>query len=316
MNLQTQILLSKQPHNQIDYNSKLFLLGSCFSENIGEKFDYYKLNSNVNPFGILFHPLAIENLITRSVNKNYYTDQEIHFVNEQWCCLDAHSKLNNISKQELLLELNNQLDETNNALQKASHVIITLGTAWVYRHIETDRIVANCHKNPQKIFLKELLSVDDVTQSLHAILAMVKSVNPNVNVLLTVSPVRHLKDGFVENTRSKSHLLSGIHQIVDLRKKVYYFPSYEIVMDELRDYRFYKSDMVHPNQLAVDYIWNKFSSVWFSEEGLSTLKIVGNIQNKKAHKPFNPHSIAHQEFLTKLQSEIDELQEKYPQISF
>jgi hypothetical protein len=316
MNLQTQILLSKQPHNQIDYNSKLFLLGSCFSENIGEKFDYYKLNSNVNPFGILFHPLAIENLITRSVNKNYYTDQEIHFVNEQWCCLDAHSKLNNISKQELLLELNNQLDETNNALQKASHVIITLGTAWVYRHIETDRIVANCHKNPQKIFLKELLSVDDVTQSLHAILAMVKSVNPNVNVLLTVSPVRHLKDGFVENTRSKSHLLSGIHQIVDLRKKVYYFPSYEIVMDELRDYRFYKSDMVHPNQLAVDYIWNKFSSVWFSEEGLSTLKIVGNIQNKKAHKPFSPHSIAHQEFLTKLQSEIDELQEKYPQISF
>lgn len=316
MNLQTQIPLSKQPHNQIDYNSKLFLLGSCFSENIGEKFDYYKLNSNVNPFGILFHPLAIENLITRSVNKNYYTDQEIHFVNEQWCCLDAHSKLNNISKQELLLELNNQLDETNNALQKASHVIITLGTAWVYRHIETDRIVANCHKNPQKIFLKELLSVDDVTQSLDAILAMVKSVNPNVNVLLTVSPVRHLKDGFVENTRSKSHLLSGIHQIVDLRKKVYYFPSYEIVMDELRDYRFYKSDMVHPNQLAVDYIWNKFSSVWFSEEGLSTLKIVGNIQNKKAHKPFNPHSIAHQEFLTKLQSEIDELQEKYPQISF
>jgi hypothetical protein len=216
----------------------------------------------------------------------------------------------------LLSELNTQLDITNGELQKVTHIVITLGTAWVYRHIETDRIVANCHKIPQKKFLKELLSVDDVTQSLDAILAMVKSVNPNVNVLLTVSPVRHLKDGFVENTRSKSHLLSGIHQIVDSRKKVYYFPSYEIVMDELRDYRFYKSDMVHPNQLAVDYIWNKFSSVWLSEVGLSTLKIVGNIQNKKAHKPFNPHSIAHQEFLTKLQSEIDELQEKYPQISF
>ena len=239
MNLQTIIPLKKQQHNQLDYNSKIMLFGSCFSEHIGEKFKYYKFQTTINPFGILFHPLAIENLITKVINKDYYSKEDLHFQNEQWCCLEAHSKLNQTTQVELLALLNSQIDETYNQLKSASHVVITLGTSWVYRLIESDKIVANCHKLPQKQFLKELLSVEQIAESLEAIISLVKSINSNISFLFTVSPVRHIKDGFVENTQSKSHLLAAIHLVVEPRVQLYYFPSYEIMMDELRDYRFY-----------------------------------------------------------------------------
>ncbi len=315
MKLQTEIPLKKQPHNQLDYDSKVLLLGSCFSENIGNKFEYYKFQSTVNPLGILFHPLAIENLITRSINKNYYSEQDVQFHNEQWSCLDAHSKLNSTSKEVLLSILNSQVDKTHEQLNNATHIVITLGTSWVYRHIGSDKIIANCHKLPQKQFLKELLSVDAIAESLEAIVCLAKSVNPKVTFLFTVSPVRHIKDGFIENTQSKSHLLTAIRQVVEPRKQLHYFPSYEIMMDELRDYRFYNADMIHPNEVAIDYIWEKFKTVWLSEDALKTSEIVTSIQARKAHRPFNPSSEAHRLFLTKLQSEIDELCIKYPHIS-
>ena len=316
MNLQTKISLQPQKFNQIDYNSKILLLGSCFSENIGKKFSYFKFQSTVNPLGILFHPLAIENLITRAINKDYYLDSDLTYNNEQWSCLDAHSKLNNASKEVLLTELNIEIDNTHQQLKDATHVVITLGTSWVYRHIASDVIVANCHKLPQKQFLKELLSIEQIAESLDAVFSLIKSVNPKVSVLFTVSPVRHIKDGFIENTRSKSHLLAAIHQVVEPRKQSHYFPSYEIMMDELRDYRFYNIDMLHPSMLAVDYIWKKFKMVWFSEDALKISETVESIQTKKAHRPFNSSSEAHQQFLKKLQSEIDDLSVQYPHIFF
>ncbi|WP_412560129.1 GSCFA domain-containing protein [Winogradskyella sp. MIT101101] len=316
MNLQTNIPLKPQQHNQIDYNSKMMLLGSCFSENIGEKFDYFKFQSIVNPFGILFHPIAIETLITRAINKDYYSENELISHNEQWSCLDAHSRLNSISKGELLITLNKTLDETNQQLNESTHIVITLGTSWVYRHIATDKIVVNCHKLPQKQFLKELLSVEQISESLEAIVSLIKSINPKVNFIFTVSPVRHIKDGFVENTRSKSHLIAAIHQTVEPRTQQYYFPSYEIVMDELRDYRFYNEDMLHPNKLAIDYIWEKFKNVWLSEDALKTAEQVAAIQAKRAHRPFNPNSEAHQQFLRKLQTEMETLNRQYPHIKF
>mgnify|MGYP003650978143 FL=1 len=316
MNLQTKIPLKKEPHNQIDYNSKALLLGSCFADNIGNKFEYHKFQSYINPFGILFHPLAIENLVTRAINKDYYSEEDINFHNEQWCCLDAHSKLNSASKEALLKALNAEIDETNKQLKEASHIIITLGTSWVYRHIVTDTIVANCHKLPQKQFLKELLSVDQIAESLEAIISLVKSVNSKGTFLFTVSPVRHIKDGFVENIQSKSHLIAAIHQVVEPRNQLHYFPSYEIMMDELRDYRFYNADMIHPNQVAIDYIWEKFKTVWLSDDALRISEIVASIQSKKGHRPFNPSSEAHKEFLLKLQSDIDDLRTKFPHISF
>ncbi|SNR14379.1 GSCFA domain-containing protein [Tenacibaculum jejuense] len=316
MNLQTQIPLKKQPHNLIDYNSKLLLLGSCFSENIGNKLHYFKFQVNQNPFGILFHPKAIETLITNAVNEKNYAETDIFKLNERWHCFDVHSSLSEIKKEGLLQNINTATQFTLTKLLSASHIIITLGTAWVYRFISSDHIVANCHKVPQKQFLKELLSVEEIAASLENTYTLIKSINPKANIIFTVSPVRHLKDGFIENQRSKSHLFAGIHEVVVPRKQVYYFPSYEILMDELRDYRFYNSDMIHPNETAVSYIWEKFSETWFSENTLQTLKKVEEIQKGLAHKPFNSNSEAHLKFLEKLKFKQEQLQKEFSFMKF
>lgn len=316
MNLQTNIPLKLQPHHQIDYSSKLMLLGSCFSENIGGKFEYLKFQSEINPFGILFHPVALENLIARSINQDFYTEDELIYHNEIWSCFDAHSRLNSVLKDDLLSKLNEQIKLMYQQINASTHIIITLGTAWVYRYITTDRIVANCHKISQKQFQKELLSINDIVASLENIIALIRSLNPKVNFIFTVSPVRHLKDGFVENNRSKAHLLSAIHQTVEPRKQLFYFPSYEILMDELRDYRYYNQDMIHPNNVAVEYIWEKFKTIWLTENAVEISKKINSIQTMKAHRPFNPNSDAHQKFLANLQLEIEDIQKEFPHIKF
>lgn len=316
MELQTKLPLQSQQHNQIDYHSKIALFGSCFSEHIANKFEYYKFQKFDNPFGILFHPLAIENLIVNAINEKQYTEKDIFFHNEQWHCYEAHSKLSSISKDDLLKALNTQVKHTNRFLKEASHIVITLGTAWTYRCIKTDSLVANCHKVPQKQFLKELLSIDTIIESLEAMVSLIRSVNSKVIFLFTVSPVRHLKDGFIENTRSKSHLVSAIQQVVDYRNQLYYFPSYEIMLDELRDYRFYKEDMLHPNALAINYIWKCFQEVWISELVNLTMQDVEQIQKGLQHKPFNPDSEAHQLFLQKLSDSQANLQSSFSHIKF
>ncbi|WP_347922704.1 GSCFA domain-containing protein [Pontimicrobium sp. SW4] len=316
MKLQTTIPLEPQQHNQIDYNSSILLLGSCFVENIGNKLDYFKFQNLQNPFGILFQPLAIEKLITNAINKKEYTEDDIFFHNEQWHCYDAHSKLSNASKEDLLNDLSKKIKLTNQLIYESTHIIITLGTSWVYRFVETDTIVGNCHKVPQKQFLKELISIDKITESLQSIIALIKSVNNTVSILFTVSPVRHLKDGFIENSRSKSHLVSAIHQVVEPRNKINYFPSYEIMMDELRDYRFYTEDMIHPNQTAINYIWEKFQEVWISKEASKTIEDVIVIQKGMSHKPFNPNSEAYQIFLSGLEEKKELLQQRHPHILF
>lgn len=316
MKLQTNIKLQPQRFNQIDYNAKVLLLGSCFSENIGVKFSYFKFQKLQNPFGILFHPLAVENLITDVINEKEYTSEDIFLHNEQFHSFAAHSSLSTISENDILKSLNDNLKATHTFLKDASHIIITLGTAWAYRHIESDTYVANCHKVPQKQFLKELLSVEQIVESLEAIVTLVKDINPNVNFIFTVSPVRHIKDGFVENTQSKSHLITAIHQVVDPRHHRFYFPSYEIMMDELRDYRFYDDDMLHPNDLAINYIWNYFQNVWISEDCKTLMSDVDDIQKGLAHRPFNEKSEAHQQFLQKLKTKQSLLKSKFSHIEF
>ncbi|VAV85809.1 hypothetical protein MNBD_BACTEROID02-1318 [hydrothermal vent metagenome] len=316
MNLQTKIPLSKQSNNLIDYNSKLLLIGSCFVENIGKKLGYFKFQNICNPFGILFHPKAIETFITNAINEKEYSEKDIFFHDERWHCFEAHSKLSNPSKDVLLEELNKQTRSTTHQLSTATHVVITLGTSWVYRFIEEDKIIANCHKVPQKQFLKELLSVNEVVNSLQAILVLLKQVNPKVSVIFTVSPIRHIKDGFVENNLSKSHLISGIHQVINERENTYYFPSYEIMMDELRDYRFYAKDMIHPSETAINYIWEKFQQVWLASEASTTMDEVDKIQKRLLHKPFNPNSKSHQQFLQDLEEKKSMLQLQFPYIQF
>ncbi|QLG45882.1 GSCFA domain-containing protein [Costertonia aggregata] len=317
MKLQTQIPLSIANH-QIDYDSRLVLLGSCFSENIGAKFNYFKFRSFQNPFGVLFHPLAIEKLIEKSVTQEEYSEDDIFFFNERWLCFDAHSDLNDSSKENLLNTLKNALKHTHQQLKQATHIFITLGTSWVYKKKDRDIIVANCHKVPQKEFSKEILSVQEITASLKNTIELIRKVNRTAQIVFTVSPVRHIKDGFTNNQRSKAHLMTAIQSILHHHNKegLDYFPSYEIMMDELRDYRFYASDMVHPNELAIDYIWEKFKCTWIQENVHAVMSKVETIQKGLGHKPFHPDSIEHQNFLKSLREKIKKIQKDFPQIIF
>lgn len=315
MKLQTQIPLVKQSP-AIDYNSKVVLLGSCFAENMAEKFLYYKFQSEVNPFGVLFHPVAILEFLTRAHQDNPYTEKDVFFSHGYWQSYRAHSKLNRISKIELLDTLNTAQTSIRNQLKSASHVVLTFGTAWVYTHIQTNSVVANCHKQPAQEFEKSILSSDQLAETFEAILSILKAFNPEVTVIFSISPVRHLKDGFVENNQSKAHLIAALHSVLKPSKKAHYFPSYEIVMDELRDYRFYKEDMVHPNQLAIDYIWEKFQSIWIDPRVNPTLKEVNRIQKGLSHTPFNPSTSEHAAFLSKLAGAIQVLETRFPFMKF
>jgi hypothetical protein len=198
-----------------------------------------------------------------------------------------------------------------------THCIITLGTSWVYRNIETNEIVANCHKVPQKQFVKELLSPEIIAQSIESILFTISVVNPNCNFIFTVSPVRHIKDGFAENTLSKAHLISALHYTISNNPShTNYFPAYEIVMDELRDYRFYAEDLLHPNQTAIDYIWIQFFENYISESEFVLMNEICEVQRALQHRPFNPNSESHQKFLSDLKTKMTTLEKKLPFISF
>ncbi len=316
MNFRTQIPIAKSDFS-ISYSSRIVSLGSCFAENIGEKFQYFKFQNTINPFGIIFNPISIENVIRKSIDKSVFTEKDIFFHNDLWHSFEVHSELSHPDKDVLLANLNSTLESTRQQITQASHIIITLGTAWVYRNIESVSIVANCHKIPQKQFTKELLSIETIQQSLQNIIDLVASVNKEAKILFTVSPVRHIKDGFVENNVSKAHLLSAIYNVVnDQSSNVSYFPSYEIMMDELRDYRFYAEDMLHPNQIAIDYIWKRFSETSIATEVYTTMEEVDSIQKALQHRPFNPNSESHRKFLDHLNQKINKLALQFPNMQF
>lgn len=316
MQFSTPIPIAKS-NNPIDYNSKIVSLGSCFAVNIGLKLDYFKFRNTTNPFGILFHPLALEKFIGYALQQKQFTESDIFQLNDLWHCFDAHSDLSHPDKEVLLGNLNQACSLAYAELKEATHLIITLGTAWVYRNIASGNLVANCHKVPQKEFTKELLSPETIKQSLESIIARVTEVNPKLNFIFTVSPVRHIKDGFTENQWSKANLISGLHQTINNKQQtINYFPSYEIMMDELRDYRFYAEDMIHPSAIAVDYIWERFTEAYITSEAQQTMKLADNIQKGLSHRPFNPDTEQHQVFLQKLDEKIKTLQKQHPHITF
>ena len=318
MQFRTQIPIPKSKYT-IDYSSKIVSIGSCFAVNMAAKLDYFKFQNSCNPFGILFHPLATEKLIDFAVSRKQFTESDIFFHNERWHCFDAHSDLSNPNKDDLIASLNASIINTKKELEQASHLIITYGTAWVYRDRENNQVVANCHKVPQKEFEKELLSTDTIQQSIVNTIKLVKSVNPSCTIIFTISPVRHIKDGFIENTLSKSNLFSALHSILKMeyyRVSTTYFPSYEIVMDELRDYRFYDDDMLHPNAVAINYIWERFQQTTISESAFMTMDEIVNIQKSLSHKPFNPNSESHLKFVATLHEKISKLQSQYSFMKF
>ncbi|MFV5691399.1 GSCFA domain-containing protein [Flavobacterium sp. LT1R49] len=318
MQFRTPIPISQSSHS-IDYNSKIVSLGSCFVENMGKKFNYFKFENIINPFGIIFNPVSIEKLIYRIANQFFFTEKDIFFHNERWHCYEVHSDFSDVDQKELLENLNAILRISLIQLFQASHLIVTFGTSWVYRNFESNAIVANCHKMPQNQFKKEILSVGTIENSIKNTIDLIKKINPDCNFIFTVSPVRHIKDGFVENQLSKAHLISAIHSILNsehCKLNTEYFPSYEIMMDELRDYRFYGEDMLHPNQVAIDYIWKRFKETTISETAFSTMEEVESIQKSLSHKPFNPDSESHLKFESKLREKITKLEKQYSFMKF
>jgi hypothetical protein len=284
---------------------------------MGEKFSYFKFQNVVNPFGIIFNPVSIENLISRVVNKQLFTENDIFLFNDLWHCFEVHSELSHPDKESFLTNLNLIIQQSNNLIIQSTHIIITYGTSWVYKDKQSGKIVANCHKVPQNQFEKEILSVETIQKSIQNTLNLIQKVNPSCHFIFTISPVRHLKDGFIENQRSKAHLISALHNFVSLSlSKCNYFPSYELMMDELRDYRFYAEDMLHPSQIAIDYIWVRFFENYISEENYATMEEVSSIQKGLTHRPFNPDSDSHQRFLTSLNEKILKLKEKFPCMKF
>ena len=321
MNFSTKIPIKKS-NFPINYNSKIMLLGSCFSENIGSKFEYFKFQNTINPFGIIFNPISIENLIYRAIENIEFNESDVFFHDDLWKCFEVHSDLNCESKTDLLQNLKRLLIEFKRQLSQSSHIIITYGTSWVYQNKTSNKIVANCHKVPQTEFNKELLTVEIIGNSIQNSINLIQKANPNCNITFTISPVRHIKDGFIENSISKSHLISAVNSVLQSNIGVpplgarRLFPSYEIMMDELRDYRFYAQDMLHPNQMAIDYIWERFVDSQISEESKTILVEVDTIQKGLLHRPFNPKSESYLKFLKNLDSKIDLLQIKNPEIKF
>jgi hypothetical protein len=318
MQFRTKITIPKS-NKPIDYNSKIVSLGSCFAENMAEKLDYFKFQNTCNPFGIIFNPVSIEKIIQKAISQELFTEKDLFFHNERWHSFDVHSDLSNSGKQELIANLNAILELTHQRISESSHIIITYGTSWIYRNIESNNIVANCHKVPQKQFVKEILSVETIENSIKNTIDLIQKVNPKAKIIFTVSPVRHLKDGFVENQVSKANLIVAIYRQLQTeycKLNTEYFPSYEIMMDELRDYRFYAEDMLHPNQVAIDYIWERFFQTQIAEEIYPIMEEVCSIQKGLQHRPFNPSSESHLKFKEKLREKITKLVSQYSFMKF
>ncbi|KAB1156611.1 GSCFA domain-containing protein [Flavobacterium luteum] len=316
MNFTTKVSIPES-HIPIDYNSNIVSLGSCFAESMAVKFEYFKFQNIVNPFGIIFNPVSIEKVVSRAINHEQFTEKDIFFHNERWHCYEVHSDLSTENKEEFLNTLNSLQQSTHQHITESTHIIITFGTSWIYKLKATNEAVANCHKAPQNQFDKEILSVETITKSIQNTIDLLQKTNPNCTIIFTISPVRHIKDGFVENQRSKAHLITAIHQIIQYPLSIVnYFPSYEILLDELRDYRFYAEDMLHPSQVAIDYIWERFTETWISELSYTMMAEVDSIQKGLAHRPFNPNSESHIKFADKLKMKITKLVSEYPLIKF
>jgi len=300
----------------IDYDSKIILFGSCFTEHIGQKLSYFKFNSYCNPFGIIFNSSAINTAITQIINSKTYTKTDLIKHNETWHSFNHHSQFSTPQTEKTLAVINTSIKEAHAFIKTASHIIITLGTAWVYTYNDTQNIVANCHKIPQKYFTKSLQSIAQIKTDIDTIYTLVKKVNPKIKFLFTVSPVRHLRNGFTENMLSKAHLIATVQKHVEENKDSFYIPAYEIMMDDLRDYRFYDTDMIHPNSTAVNYIWDFFKNSWLSDKVFTTMKTIDAIQKDLQHRPFNTDTEDYKKFKKALDKKITSFSKQNPNIKF
>lgn len=285
MNLQTNVEKSSFPE-KLCHNNQIFLMGSCFTESIGEKLRSAKFNINCNPFGIIYNPVSIQNSFEILENNKNFTQDDLFNEKGVWKSFYHHSRFSDTDLNTTLDNINKCLSVSHDFLQKTDYIFITLGTSWVYEHIEKNIIVSNCHKTPASKFTRRLLTLTEIIGSINSIIDISKRINPHIKIILTVSPVRHLKDGHHANTVSKSLLFSALHNIQEKNSNIFYFPAFEILIDELRDYRFYADDMIHPSSKAIEYIWEKFCNAFFNSETIGFIKEIEELKRAMQHKPF------------------------------
>lgn len=296
MNLRTELTVENQGFS-LSYQSKILTAGSCFAEVIGNKLKDAKFPSLVNPFGTIFNPLSLFSLLQNSIDNQYLSQDYFIQQDDIWYNYDFHSDLSAPTKNELWDKIRARINETNNFLKKADLIILTLGTSYIYKLLPDNKAVANCHKKPSSYFSKYLLKSEEIVGAFSEIYPQLKKFNPDLKILLTVSPVRHIKDTITLNSVSKSILRVAVHELTEKFKDVCYFPAYELLVDDLRDYRFYKDDLIHPTSMAENYIWEKFTECYISGETLTILHEWNQIHKALNHKAFNPSSAAHQKFL-------------------
>jgi hypothetical protein len=309
MEFRKTIQISK-PSFQITHQDGILLMGSCFTENIGERLKYYGFNVIINPFGIIYNPVSIFRNLGSITRRKHYTENDLLMRNELHISLDHHGKYSDTDKERLLNAINSEIELTNKSLSACKCIIFTLGTSFVYHHMGTGRIAANCHKLPNTRFERHLLSINEIKT---AFVSIKSDLNDKI-ILFTVSPVRHWKDGAVQNQRSKSILIESIHEIIEENDNCYYFPAYEIMMDELRDYRFYDEDMLHPNKTAVNYIWERFSQTYFEETTQEILTKIHKLRLMLQHRIKHSNTAEQEDFEKQKRFQIESFRKSHPDI--
>ena len=308
---QTQVEIPRSPVN-ITFESRVMALGSCFAENIGKKMSDVYFDVEVNPFGVLYNPVSIRNSFGFLLQNKHFTSDDIFEYRSLWQSFSHSSLFSDISVEGCLDKINSRMNNACDFFRKTDILLITFGTAWVFEEKKSGRVVSNCHKLPASEFVRRRLSVEEIVDAYATLINEVIAQRSSVQLIFSVSPIRHWKDGAHENAISKSTLLLAIEALQQQFKQVYYFPAYEILMDELRDYRFYASDMLHPSEVAVDYIWSRFADTYFDETTLKTKKEAEQLVADLLHRPLLPGSEEFKKFQAAVEKRKAKLLVDYP----
>lgn len=294
---------------KITLKNPILTIGSCFADAMGSRLKNFKFQTLVNPFGTVYNPISLHELLQRSVHKQALPANSFLQRDEVYYNYNLHSSFSSTQKEALTRQVQTTLESILDFLKKTDVLMITYGTAWVYERKDTGEMVNNCHKQPSALFMKRLLTQQEIVDSFRTLRSVLQDIRPNLRIILTLSPVRHIKDTLELNSVSKALLRSSCYQLSTEFSNVEYFPAYELLMDDLRDYRFYTSDMLHPSEEAEEYIWQKFTHTYFDEKTLAFLKRWADLTLGIQHKAFHPQSAAHQTFLKKLRESLVELKE-------
>ena len=312
MNEFRTVIKLQNSDEKISYDSVLLFMGSCFSENIGDKFIERRFNAVVNPFGILYNPVSVKQSMEILMEKRLFQKNDLFRYEGLWHSFYHHSRFSSLERTTVLKTINENIEKGHDVLKKADFLFITFGTSWVYENIEDGTVVANCHKLPASRFRRYRLGIGEIVESYSGLIDSLREFNPGLKIIFTVSPVRHWKDGAHGNQLSKSVLLLAVDELVQKFEYVDYFPAYELVMDDLRDYRFYAEDMLHPGSVAVDYIWNRLLDVYFDDNAKLFVKETEKIIKAREHRPFNEKGEEYRAFLSNMIKKLDELSGRFP----